>query len=53
MLFIINRLYMAIKRIEREIKDLKMNPPLNCWAAPINDDDMFRWQGVILGPVPM
>jgi ubiquitin-conjugating enzyme E2 D/E len=41
---------MAAKRINRELNELKKDPPSNCSAGPENEDDMFRWEGVIYGP---
>jgi ubiquitin-conjugating enzyme E2 D/E len=41
---------MAAKRIMRELTDLKNDPPLNCSAGPIQDDDMYAWEGVMFGP---
>ena len=40
---------MASKRIMRELADLKNDPPLNC-SGGLEGDDMYRWEGVIIGP---
>ena len=41
---------MSAKRIAKEFIDLKKDPPANCSAGPINEQDMFNWEGMIYGP---
>ena len=40
----------AKKRILNEINELEKEPPENCSAGPINKDNIFEWEGTIIGP---
>jgi ubiquitin-conjugating enzyme E2 D len=41
---------MAIKRIERELKDLIKEPIANVSAGPISSNEVFYWDATIIGP---
>ena len=40
----------TIRRIRKEIEDMKKNPPDNCSAGPVDENDLFTWRATILGP---
>jgi ubiquitin-conjugating enzyme E2 D/E len=41
---------MALMRLRREYADIKKDPPPNCTAGPIKEDDLFKWEAMIFGP---
>lgn len=39
-----------IKRLNKELLEMKNNPPLNCSAGPEDDNNLFKWSATIYGP---
>jgi ubiquitin-conjugating enzyme E2 D/E len=40
----------AVRRISRELLEIQRDPLSNCSAGPINENDLFHWEGTIIGP---
>lgn len=40
----------VLKRLQFEKNIIENDAPCNCSAGPINDDDLFNWEGTIIGP---
>ena len=38
------------KRLAKEMKEMKHDPPFGCSVAPIKSTDLTRWRGTISGP---
>ena len=41
---------MAVRRLQRECVEIRADPPANCTAGPVSDDDLFHWEAMIFGP---
>ena len=40
----------TIKRIQKELDNIRKNPPSHCSAEPEDDDDIMHWVATIMGP---
>jgi ubiquitin-conjugating enzyme E2 D/E len=40
----------SLKRIQKDLNELKSEPVHNCSAGPINDNNLYEWEATIIGP---
>ena len=40
----------TIKRINADLNEMMQNPPANCSAGPLDDNNLYEWQATIMGP---
>ena len=40
----------TLRRIQNEYNEMIKNPPANCSAGPVHEEDMFNWIATIMGP---
>ena len=40
----------TIKRINADLNEILKNPPANCSAGPIDENNIYEWQATIMGP---
>ena len=40
----------AIKRLKKELAEIRKSPPVEVMVGPSDDTDMFNWEGLLNGP---
>jgi ubiquitin-conjugating enzyme E2 D/E len=41
---------MALRRIQKELRDLRQSAPCNCSVKQFDDDDIYHWTATLPGP---
>jgi ubiquitin-conjugating enzyme E2 D/E len=42
---------MSLRRLKSELAELQKDPPANCTAGPVSENDISTWEAMIFGPV--
>ena len=42
----------SLKRIKKELEEIKSEPPTNCSAGPISEDNLFNWRQYRSNKIP-
>jgi ubiquitin-conjugating enzyme E2 D/E len=41
---------MSLRRLKSELAELQKDPPANCTAGPVSENDISTWEAMIFGP---
>ena len=41
---------MSLRRLKSELAELQKDPPANCTAGPVSENDITTWEAMIFGP---
>lgn len=40
----------ALRRLQKELDEIKSSPPVEVMVGPIDDNNLFQWEGILNGP---